>query len=224
MMQSKNTLILSEKYKQIIDYRIKNPCLTLQQIADKYKLTRERIRQILKQANVKTTSEKYKKVRVCLICGLPLANVKSKKYHKECYYREHHIQIACSQCGKIKELRKSQLLARSDKQEHYFCSRQCFDIWWAGQNIGPKKGQPHLNARYKKGENHTWLRFTDHCCDCNKVLRGRGKKWIDHSVVTSANPFGEVVCKKCAVERALRIDGFYNATNYYVINSKISTV
>lgn len=56
----------------VLNTKVNNPCATLQEIGDKYGVTRERIRQILEPYNLPTgRTIKYMTAHVCPICGEP---------------------------------------------------------------------------------------------------------------------------------------------------------
>lgn len=106
--------------------RIKNPCLTLQQIADKVGLTsRERVRQILSEAGLQTIHYHNKKEVHCLKCG----KITTHKYFcsLKCRGEYNHIQLECAECGKIIKRYPSQLLDRDNYHHNngYFCSNVC---------------------------------------------------------------------------------------------------
>jgi uncharacterized CHY-type Zn-finger protein len=91
---------ISKHSLEIIEYRKNNPCLTLQQVGNKYGISRERVRQILKRAKEKTTH----------------------------YYNNKKVAVVCSQCNKIFYLKEYDLIDRenlTNKTGGRFCSNKC---------------------------------------------------------------------------------------------------
>jgi len=97
---------ISKHSLEIIEYRKNNPCLTLQQVGNKYGISRERVRQILKRAKEKTTNYYYR--------GL------------------HQVAVVCSQCGKTFYLKEYDLIDRENRASKTggrFCSNSCAAKW-----------------------------------------------------------------------------------------------
>lgn len=111
--------------QDIVDYRLKNPCLTLQAIGNNFGLSRERIRQILKEANVKTTNSLWDKRTRCPICGK-----RNSGWHqgmcRECYNEQHRVTLICGLCNKHFKVRQWTILSPKEKYHRKFCSRECF--------------------------------------------------------------------------------------------------
>jgi len=129
----------------VVETKLRNPCATLQQIADKYKVTRERIRQILEPYNLPTgNSMRAYKPRVCPECGHKITNSKSKRCGK-CYLKEHRVTLACDMCGKLFTRHLSEVIyqenAPAEKRpngkprRNWFCSRHCLGVW-RGKHYG----------------------------------------------------------------------------------------
>lgn len=70
--------MISDKSKDIIAYREANPYMTLQAIATKHGLTRQRVFEILKEAGVTTNALKYEGM-ACHIRGVPKEIVEAMK-------------------------------------------------------------------------------------------------------------------------------------------------
>lgn len=91
-------------YTNVIQYRQKNPCLSLQQIADKFGCTREWVRQILKGAGARTAKAGY----------------------------AERIDVACSNCGKLQKRLSKEIIwdINNHNQEAFLCSRACMSEWY----------------------------------------------------------------------------------------------
>lgn len=139
-------------YQLVIEARKSNPCATLQMIADKFNCTRERIRQILKENDIKTkhSIQKY----ICLYCGkIILRYGKHKFCNRTCqknYTKEHSlVELECEYCGNvfkrgIKQL-KRYLIENPDK--HIYCGSKCF-----GLAIGKPALQKYWNKHMLNGK------------------------------------------------------------------------
>ena len=106
-----------------------NPCATLQQIGDKYGITRERVRQILLHDKLPTAAIIEKRIIYCLNCGKETPN--AKFCNQECRYAYYHIEVLCSQCSKMFSLCQSSLIVRTKRSKTglLFCSKQCWGKW-----------------------------------------------------------------------------------------------
>ena len=120
---------------KLIELRKENPCLPTSVLSRKLGLSRERGRQILKQAGLLTTTVKYHRSHYCKYCGKLITLVKSGKkgsyYPKFCpgsdhrvkYNQDHSskVEIECANCGKhTLKLQASVLKSGVD-----FCSNKC---------------------------------------------------------------------------------------------------
>jgi hypothetical protein len=119
------------KIKRIVRYKEENPTLTLEQIGERFKTSRQYIHKVLKNQNIPTAIRvKKKKVGYCLECN----NAVYKEYHyikrlcsKKCHFKYFNIKIICDYC-KIPFYRKrSALIQRSIYgYKHSFCTVQCY--------------------------------------------------------------------------------------------------
>ena len=129
---------LSEKSQKIVKYRKENPCLTLTVIADKFGLTRERIRQIVSRAGIKTRHLSNSS-KICPTCN----GVKSRqsKQCMSCFKREHNLDLQCFICEGWFKRNQSKVIKRANTtgQVHFFCSKHCFGTWLGKNNIGKKR-------------------------------------------------------------------------------------
>jgi len=132
----------------VIRARRNNPCATQLQIANRYGITRERVRQILKEAEKPTAA--YKQIYLCPSCGKELPSEKQLRArqgkvtfcNKQCRYDYGHIKVACDYCGNLKEYRVGELISHirtgNTKHNHFFCSRVCQGKW-LGENYGKQR-------------------------------------------------------------------------------------
>jgi DNA-directed RNA polymerase subunit M/transcription elongation factor TFIIS len=113
--------------QEIIDYRLENPETTLQGIADNFKITRERVRQILFKAGVPTKGTKFldKNAYICPKCG------EHKAYYsrlcRKCSYAERRILIPCDACGKLISRVRGDVEQdiKRNPDVSFYCSREC---------------------------------------------------------------------------------------------------
>lgn len=114
---------ISKQSLSILELRRSYPCYTLQQIADIKGLTRERIRQVLKNSSLTTYSSK------CQICGNPKPNNR-KIYCTKCSVKMRTVYAECTNCHKLFPVSKKLLLKRlndkvMNKHGRIFCTHKC---------------------------------------------------------------------------------------------------
>ena len=88
------------KRKSIARMRRRFPCYSLQQIGDKFGISRERVRQILNEMGEETKGLKRlmpPTVRRCQRCEEEIVPIKVT-YCAKCRYELHNVQIVCDQC------------------------------------------------------------------------------------------------------------------------------
>lgn len=123
----------------LIKFRKRNPCLSLRVVGDKFGITGERVRQILKRGNAPTKSIRRPKY-TCTNCGIKIKKNKSGFCYK-CYKEEHSpVMVACQYCGKLITKQRNLVL----KQQYGFCSRKCLGKFAAehyGWKIHPENRQ-----------------------------------------------------------------------------------
>ena len=126
-----------DKRHSIIATRDRNPCATLQQIADKYDITRERVRQVLASEGRATKAIRLPNPNyICPYCG----GVKSwvSAQCENCQEAERAkvrwVTLICDQCGGTFERRQSEVLIRAKLrgyQGRIFCSKRCQGVYTA---------------------------------------------------------------------------------------------
>lgn len=128
----------------VVETRMRNPCATLQQMGDKYGVSREWIRQMLEPFNFPTgISQRILVSHTCPNCG------GSKGYRAKlclkCYTKIHNIQLACSKCEQLFTRNLSEVIFQEnvdpDKRpnkkprQFWFCSHKCGGKW-IGKHYG----------------------------------------------------------------------------------------
>ncbi len=140
---------------QIIAMRKNNPCATLQQIGDKFSVSRELVRQVLSRDQLPTRHYVKHQLYQCLNCGKPTLH---KRYcSNECSYEYTHPLVECDQCHRLFHRWQSYLIRQSQQHTHYFCSKKCYGKYLAThygfsvhpENIGYPKGT-HRKYDYDK--------------------------------------------------------------------------
>ena len=132
-------------HENVVNLRRKNPCLTLQEIGEKCGITRERVRQHLKEAELPTVGlgKKY-----CHYCGKhlnvgekykSLAPNKTVSFHHYCCFScwdiirpGKTIMLECEVCGILFPRKESLVIIRLGRREyqHVFCSKKCQGKWF----------------------------------------------------------------------------------------------
>ena len=112
---------------KVIKIRTNNHCITLQGIGDICGISRERVRQILKESGNETCSYKRIVTYKCLVCGKEYhpsqRTTTSKKFcSKECRYNYNHPIVECIQCHNLFKISTINQLIRYNNS---FCSRTC---------------------------------------------------------------------------------------------------
>jgi len=108
----------------VVYLRNKSPGATLQDIACKIGVSRQRVHQILKKNNLPTRHCSQKISYECQACG----NISAHKFCSvECRTKWYQIPVICTNCGKL-FIRRPSLLLRHHS-EHLFCSRECKGKW-----------------------------------------------------------------------------------------------
>ena len=137
---------------KVIQSRLTYPELTLAAIGDKCGVSRERVRQILKVAQLPTKSQGYgtKTFQHCPGCNKQYRGSYTH-YCASCRHIETGTLIPCAHCGKLKLVPNTLIRYRAKHPEsynpgQYFCKRTCFLGWvarTAGFRVNPQ------NSRWK---------------------------------------------------------------------------
>ena len=132
----------------IIEERKKNPCLTLQQIGDKYGVSKEYIRQVLNREGLPT--KHFIQNYVCNYCEKILHRRKLFCNHI-CMRKYHDVQMICDYCGKTftRKIHNIKISLRrplgGKGQKKFFCNKSCHGKYIA-ENYGFSKFPDH--AKY----------------------------------------------------------------------------
>lgn len=154
--------------------REQNPCATLQSIANKVGVSRERVRQILKSENKPTTHWKPK--HICPTCGSEILRRNTGNFNKfcspECRNKNIYIPVSCSECNKIFPLRAHYVIYMTNirGREHFFCSKECQGAY-AGKYYG------FASHPQNSGRNKGQSKYSDALCKRIISLRQENISW-----------------------------------------------
>lgn len=134
-------MLVKDRIKQL---RENNPCMVLREIGECVGVSRERVRQVLNKAQLRTRAWSDL-LRICPNCDKEFQATNRKSIHcsRSCQAQFTWIPIICDTCGVLFYRRQSVLMANLRNPnhsfgytgEHYFCSRSCF-AKWLGENHG----------------------------------------------------------------------------------------
>jgi len=119
----------ASKRLEVIALRKKFSELTLREIGEKVGLTRERIRQILIDANLNTKSlaRMSTLLPLCATCNKTLPNKRLKFCSQTCQYPNGRTTFQCATCGIYQTVMTSIYKARIRRNSKIHCSRTCRD-------------------------------------------------------------------------------------------------
>ena len=123
--------------ERVVRMRKLNPCATTVQIGNKYGVSGERVRQILKEESLPT--KHFKQTYICNYCGEIITSC-NKKFcnvdHLMKYTQVHgYAELVCDECGKTFE-RRLYLVRHNlitDHANYIFCGNPC-KIKWIAKN------------------------------------------------------------------------------------------
>lgn len=127
-----------------------NPCATLQEMGDRFGVSKERVRQVLNEMDLPTRHFSEKKMVSCLKCGNPIKEGK-EFCDRECQNDYNTILITCSQCGNLMERKACKTLLTENKirlgyKGNFFCSKRCQGFWLAENHGYGVEGEVTMNC------------------------------------------------------------------------------
>ncbi len=138
---------------ELIAFKLKNPCLTLEQIGHKYNISRQRVDQILFSVDIHV-GKRRKPRPLCLNCGKPCKEVRAVYCSEKCHSEQHRVTVFCTTCGKPISKTISQIIRGCNDSRYrgnFFCDKHC-----SGADAGKKYG--FGSHRKNIGEGHRFKR------------------------------------------------------------------
>lgn len=151
----------------IIELRKQSPCATLQTMGDKIGISKERVRQILKEAGLPT--QRFRQQYLCCVCGGAILDRNRRTNHSpfcshKCFHEYHNVVMVCDYCDKTFERRLSSVLAYpcrlnkrnpklNSKGAGTFCSKKCHGQWFSkhyGFTVHPENSLNPLKYNYSE--------------------------------------------------------------------------
>ena len=119
----------ASKRLAVTNLRKSFPELTLREIGEAVDLTRERVRQILTDANLNTKSSARisAPLPLCATCNKILHNRRLKFCSQKCQYPNGQTTFQCVTCGNYQMVMTSVYKARMKRNSTIHCSRTCRD-------------------------------------------------------------------------------------------------
>ena len=190
--------MITGKREVVKKLRIKNPCASAQDIAQKVGISRERVRQILSSEGleIKSVLRGKPKIRVCMNCLKEFDNKlkQGKKFcSRKCWSDYSRITLVCQVCGKNFKRRASEViyyfnhpqLGNGKIRESICCSRIC-NGKLRGSNYGFGLHPENIRAGLRE------RKYTRFDIDIVRELRELGYSWREISIKTGI-PNGSIV-------------------------------
>ena len=109
---------------KVLALREADPSLAAVRIAEILTITRERVRQILKQEGLPTQIPKH--YGYCALCGKDKPATRTSYCSTECRFEATRTTFSCAFCGTSKTLRRSAYNAQVRRgYKHMYCSVEC---------------------------------------------------------------------------------------------------
>ena len=121
------------KIEDIILYRQEKPTLTLQQIGEQFKVSKQYIHKVLKANDSPTIAVKKRKVGYCLVCKTCIENHKGyikRICSQKCKFKYHNIKVNCAFCRIPFYRKRHQIIQRyRDKRykKYIYCTKHCYN-------------------------------------------------------------------------------------------------
>jgi len=179
-----------KKRSDIMQLRLDNPTMTLEEMGQQVGLTRERIRQILKHNNVPTRAISKYPQRKCANCQKPLTNTQGSMLHvrasspaisycnTQCRQSKLYDYYPCDYCGRLVWKRKKEYKHLKTLSQTFHCSHSCSHLHqWntdgairAWGNRGTKRENYHQHAGFVSRGYQLWHPSTQiHSIDLHNV-------------------------------------------------------
>lgn len=136
----------SARHKRLVlETRSRSPEMPMSQIAKAVGISRERVRQILKQQGLPTRALPTKALpQFCSDCGAPISKTNRSGLCAKCFknYRfgQSRVTLVCEVCGSTFERTRTHYrMAMKRGYRHQFCSHVCQGRW-LGRHYGRSKG------------------------------------------------------------------------------------
>ena len=144
----------------VTELRLRYPCWTVAQIAEKVGLSRQRVDQILRSSKLPIGAKRQQRYKYqCQDCGKQLRAPTKSNRCKECSKTQTHLPIVCDWCGKLLERMQWHYIKRG--YQHAFCNHSCQGRWLA-TNYGFKKGHKSVGGGHKKHDyNLVWSKHLE---------------------------------------------------------------
>ena len=116
---------------KIVQYRQEHPHETLHEIGQHFKVTRQYVHKVLKQANIPTKGVRKKSVKYCVICGKSGTRIACKG---SCHFEYYYLKVNCAFCRIPFYRKRGQIINMYNRgYDKIYCSRQCY---YRGQRDG----------------------------------------------------------------------------------------
>jgi hypothetical protein len=123
VLEIQSPLPISNRQK-VFALREGDPNLAAVRIAEILNITRERVRQILKQAGLPTYIPKH--YGYCALCGKDKPTSRITYCSPECKFKANRISFKCTFCGNSKTVRRSSYNTQIRRgYKHMYCSVEC---------------------------------------------------------------------------------------------------
>ncbi len=107
--------------------RVEYPFATLQEIGEKFGVSRQYVYKVLNHAGVPTLRAKRQRLIHCKMCDQKVEESMSKTHKGKCHGEYYFISVHCYNCNASWSMRRSVLLQKKRRGDrHIYCSRSCY--------------------------------------------------------------------------------------------------